>query len=100
MKARLWIVLGASPLVGGWGAYDLKWPHAGPVPDDPARGGPSNYRSITAGTRSYRPVEPLPWGDINRRVAPKGALEPKDGTKPTTKNGKSAPQQPAPQHKH
>ena len=100
MKAKLWIVLAASPLLGGWG-YDLKWPHAGPAPDDPARGGPSNYRSITAGTKSYRPVEPLPWGDINRRVAPRGALDPKVDPRATPKNGKvEPPKQPAPQHKH
>jgi len=99
MRLRLWIIIAASPLLAGWGGPDLEWPHAGPVPDHPASGGPSNYRSITAGTKSYRPVEPLPWGDVNRRVAPPGALDSKGGATP--KNGKPAPpQQPAPQHKH
>ena len=28
------------------------------------------YRSVTGGLESYRPVEPLPWGDINRGVSP------------------------------
>ena len=99
MKAKLWIVLAASPLLAGWGGYDLKWPHVGPTPDDPGTSPSSSYQSITAGTKGYRPVEPLPWGDINRRVAPRGALDPKVG--PTPKNGKAPPpQQPAPQHKH
>jgi hypothetical protein len=40
-------------------------------PDDPgARVPPAGYAPVTAGSKSYRPVEPLPWGDINRRVAP------------------------------
>jgi hypothetical protein len=44
-------------------------------PADPTAPVPaSGYRSITSGTKSYRPVEPLPWGDVNRRVAPPGAL--------------------------
>lgn len=30
----------------------------------------SSYHSITGDLRSYRPVDPLPWGDINRRVSP------------------------------
>lgn len=88
MRARLWIILAVSPFLVGWGDRNSQWPHVGTMPDDPAKGGRSHYQSITAGTKSYRPVEPLPWGDINRRVAPPGA--PKEGP----------PQQPAPKHKH
>jgi hypothetical protein len=41
-------------------------------PDDPAAAVPANrYSPITLGTKSYRPVEPLPWGDVIRRVMPK-----------------------------
>jgi hypothetical protein len=99
MRIRLWMLLAASPLVSGWGASVPQWPHVGPIPDDPARRAPSDYRSITAGTKSYRPAEPLPWGDINRGVASPGALDPKRAGAP--KNGKPAvPQRPAPQHKH
>lgn len=99
MRTRLWIIFATSPVLAGWGAYDPPWPHVGPMPDDPARGGPSGYQSTTSGTKSYRPVEPLPWGDINRRVAPPGALDPKKDEAP--RNGKPAPpRQPAPQHKH
>ncbi len=29
------------------------------------------YRPITGDVRSFKPVEPLPWGDVNRRVTPK-----------------------------
>src|SRR5262245_428876 len=38
-------------------------------PDDPGAGVPADrYRPVFSGTKSYRPVEPLPWGDANRRV--------------------------------
>jgi hypothetical protein len=41
---------------------------------DPAEPGvrvpPARYSPVTSGTKSFRPVEPLPWGDINRRVTP------------------------------
>jgi hypothetical protein len=41
-------------------------------PDDPAVPVPRDvYRRITSGVKSYRPVEPLPWADVNRRVAPR-----------------------------
>ncbi|MGH7487960.1 MAG: hypothetical protein ACREMY_20520 [bacterium] len=61
-------------------------------PDDP--GAPTRadrYRPVTSGTKSYRPVEPLPWGDVNRRVtpAPKKKVEPE---------GSGAA--PGPEHKH
>jgi hypothetical protein len=29
------------------------------------------YRSVTAGTKSFRPVDPAPWADINKRVEPR-----------------------------
>jgi hypothetical protein len=48
---------------------------------------PARYESITAGTKSYRPVEPLPWPDVNRRVAPPGEGDQrKDGASPGSKN--------------
>jgi hypothetical protein len=48
---------------------------------------PVRYESITAGTKSYRPVEPLPWPDVNRRVAPPGEQDRgKDGASPGAKN--------------
>jgi len=43
-------------------------------PADPgARVPPNRYSPVMSGTRSYRPVEPMPWGDVNRRVAPPDA---------------------------
>jgi hypothetical protein len=48
---------------------------------------PVRYESITAGTKSYRPVEPMPWPDVNRRVAPPGERDRgKDGASPGAKN--------------
>ncbi len=47
---------------------------------------PVRYSPVISGTKSYRPVEPLPWGDINRRVMPpdqgKSAPKGKDGKSP------------------
>jgi hypothetical protein len=31
---------------------------------------PSTYRPVTSGLQSFRPVEPLPWGSQNQKVAP------------------------------
>jgi hypothetical protein len=49
-------------------------------PDDPtARVKANRYSPVTSGTKSYRPVEPLPWGEVNRRVAPKETPKEKQG---------------------
>jgi len=64
-------------------------------PDDPGAPAPSaRYRPVTSGTKTYRPVEPLPWGDVNRRVAPQPQQAPAGKDKGTT------PGQAGPQHKH
>lgn len=56
-------------------------------PDDPmAPVPPSRYGSIMSGTKSYRPVEPLPWGDVIRRVMPK-AKQPDAEQAPQDKQG-------------
>jgi hypothetical protein len=34
------------------------------------------YQSVTAATKTYRPVEPLPWDELNRRVAPRPKQDP------------------------
>ncbi len=101
MKLRYWIVVAALPFLAGWGDRDLGWPHAGPAPDDPSRGGSTQYKSITADTRTFRPVEPLSWYELNRRVAPRGTLERRAPSEPAPKNGKDAtPPKAAPSHKH
>ncbi len=35
---------------------------------------PARYSSVLSGSQSFRPVEPLPWGDVNRRVMPPDVL--------------------------
>lgn len=67
------IVLTATVLLTGWANITPEWPHSGPLPDERVDVPSSGYRSIGAGLKTYRPVEPLPWGDINRRVAPPGS---------------------------
>ncbi len=52
---------------------------------------PVRYAPITAGTKSYRPVEPLPWGQVNRRVMPKDAQPPASEAQPVPRNGPAGP---------
>ena len=35
------------------------------------------YQSVTAAIKTYRPVEPLPWDELNRRVTPRPKEEPR-----------------------
>jgi hypothetical protein len=43
-------------------------------PADPGANVPqTRYSPVISGTKSYRPVEPMPWGDVNRRVTPPDA---------------------------
>jgi hypothetical protein len=71
-------------------------------PDDPeAAVPPSQYGAVSSGTKSYRPVEPLPWGDVNRRVAPQADRP----SRPQAPSGAPAakgraPSQEAPHHRH
>jgi len=45
---------------------------AGTDPSSPsARAKPVKYAPVTAGTVVYRPVEPKPWLEQNKQVAPK-----------------------------
>jgi hypothetical protein len=61
-----------SPLLGGLLVTVLVAGAQAASPDDPrARVKANRYSPVTSGTKSYRPVDPLPWGDVNRRVAPK-----------------------------
>jgi len=64
------------------------------MPDEPVLVPAQTYRSIATGIKSYRPVEPRPWGEINRQVAPPDAPPP-DGQPPqTAPNTSPAPAQP------
>ena len=41
-------------------------------PSDPRGRVPrATYQSVTAATKSFRPVAPLPWEEMNRRVMPR-----------------------------
>jgi len=54
-----------------WWRHGLTYPYAERDPSNPWAG-PSTvkYRSVTREIQSYRPIEPLPWGDVNRGVTP------------------------------
>ncbi len=69
-------------LLTGWGDRDLDWPYAGPMPDQPLAVPPQHYDSVMSGTRSFRPVEPLPWGGVNRDVTPQKPSAPSTGKPP------------------
>jgi len=64
-------------------------------PANPDLGVPlMRYSPVLSGTRSFRPVEPLPWGDVNRRVMPPEALKwaPEQGkAEPKSKQQKRGP---------
>ena len=59
-----------------WRGTDPEWPVAGPMPDEPGHASGTKYNAVGQGTKSFRPVEPMPWGDVNRRVAPPAASPP------------------------
>ncbi len=76
------LALGLLLLLGGWGDRDLDWPYAGPMPNQPVAVPYAHYGSVMSGTRSFRPVEPLPWGNVNRSVAPEEQSTPPADSKP------------------
>lgn len=54
-----------------WWHHALSYPYAERDPSSPWAGASTvRYRSVTREIQSYRPVEPLPWGDVNRGVTP------------------------------
>ena len=59
------------PALAGWGDAGPPWPVSGPMPDRPVFVREQSYVPVNAGANNYEPVEPMPWGDVNRRVAPK-----------------------------
>ena len=64
-------------------------------PADPdAASPPARYSPVLSGTQSYRSVEPLPWGDVNRRVMPPQAppsAPGQDNADPKAKQEKRGP---------
>lgn len=95
MRARPFLLPVALVIAAPISAYSAS-------PENPgAAAPPSRYSPITSGTKSYRPVEPLPWGDVNRRVMPpadRPAATPAPSTAPWGK--RDAPAQPGTRHKH
>lgn len=71
MRVRLIFLLAALPALCGWGDREAVWPYAGAAPDRSVAVPDSRYLPVGAGTKSFRPVEPMPWGDVNERVAPR-----------------------------
>jgi hypothetical protein len=69
---------------------------AGSPDDAEARVLVDRYRSVFSGTKSYRPVEPLPWADVNRRVGAPPDRQKREPV-PDTKGTGSAPKD---LHKH
>jgi len=70
MRVRLLFLLAILPALSGWGDREPSWPYAGAMPDEPIAVPATRYVPLGAGVKSYRPVEPMPWGDVNQRVAP------------------------------
>ena len=55
---------------------------------------PARYSPVLSGSQSFRPVQPLPWDDVNRRVMPPDALKsaPEQGkADPKAKQDKRGP---------
>ena len=69
-------------LLGGWGERDLDRPYVGAMPDQPVAVPYAHYGSVMSGTRSFRPVEPLPWASVNRSVAPESQAAPPSTPQP------------------
>lgn len=61
-------VRGHGNLPGSFGNRDPSDPSVR-VPD-------TRYEPVTASIKSFRPVDPLPWDELNRRVAPRSEAVP------------------------
>lgn len=69
-------------LLIGFAMAEVPLPTWGRDPADPsAPVPPARYAPVISGAKSYRPVEPVPWGNVNRSAAPpetgKALSEPK-----------------------
>ena len=78
MRVRLLFLLVVLPLLSGWSDHEPGWPYAGALPDKPIAVPAAHYVPLGSGTKSYRPVEPMPWGEVNQRVAPREGKAPPD----------------------
>lgn len=58
-------------------AGELPRVFGGRDPSDPGARVPRTiYQSVTGATKTYRPVDPLPWDELNRRVTPRPKQDP------------------------
>lgn len=66
------VIIASIVLTGtaAWGDRPPPWPVNGPMPDEPVRVPPSHYINVIRGTKIFVPIQPMPWGDVNKRVAP------------------------------
>lgn len=71
-------MLPAQAQAFGWHRHDDLPQVFGPRdPSDPGERVPrTTYQSVTAATKSFRPVAPLPWEEMNRRVMPRPKADP------------------------
>ena len=101
MATRLLFAVISLFTLTAWRNAEPGWPVAGPMPDEPGHASQYSYDPVGKGTRSYRPVDPMPWGDVNRRVAPAGALPPAVPDAPfKTPSTPNAPVNPDPHQDH
>lgn len=75
-RLQVFLLLAVLPVPAqafGWHRHDDLPQVIGPRdPSDPgARVPRTTYQSVTAATKSFRPVVPLPWEEMNRRVMPR-----------------------------
>lgn len=75
MRMHLLITLAAAPGLLAWGDRSLPLPYAGPMPDAPVAALGDVYVPVGKGLKIFKVVEPMPWGDVNKRVTPQGGME-------------------------
>lgn len=99
MQNRRVIAAIALLTLTAWRDVDPEWPASGAMPDEPGHASRFKYEAINAGTRSYRPVDPMPWGDVNRRVAP-AAVTPAPISPDAKPQAPETPNAPMPMEQH
>lgn len=76
MHVRALMAIWALLLLTARGEAAPAWPISEPMPDEAVRVPRARYIDVGAGTKVFRPVEPMPWGDVNSQVEPKPESKP------------------------